>query len=119
MAAFVGMNLLLWASLAATVLAQLVFNPVNDFQSISGASLSFPLNLDSLFDNRGFGKTPDDADFDGSGSKPHHRSHCQASDTYNAPQTPIQLTTCPRPLFIMKVLTMNSQSTKLLGMTMS
>ena len=59
--------LLLWLPLVSSVLGQLVFNPVNDFQAISGQSLSFPVNLDSLLNNRGFGKTPDDANFDGSG----------------------------------------------------
>lgn len=50
------------------VLGQPVFNPVNDFQPISGESLSFPVSLDALLNNRGFGKTPEDANFDGAGS---------------------------------------------------
>jgi hypothetical protein len=45
-----------------------VFNPVNDFQPILGESLSFPLNLVSLFNNRGFGKKPSESNFDGYGS---------------------------------------------------
>jgi hypothetical protein len=62
-------NLVLWAPLALSALGQLVFNPSNNFQPVSGESLSFPLNLDSLLDNRGFGNTPNDANFDGFGSK--------------------------------------------------
>lgn len=61
-------RVLLLISLVNFGLGQLVFNPVNNFQAISGEALSFPLNLDSLFNNRGFGKAPKDANFDGSGS---------------------------------------------------
>ncbi|RAO67188.1 uncharacterized protein BHQ10_003200 [Talaromyces amestolkiae] len=59
--------LALYASFFFSALAQLVFNPVNNFRPISGEAPSLPLNIDTLFNNRGFGKVPGDADFDGSG----------------------------------------------------
>jgi hypothetical protein len=48
---------------------QLVFMPQNDFQPLKGQGLSFPVNISSLFDNRGFGKEPNESNFDGLGSK--------------------------------------------------
>lgn len=48
---------------------QVVFMPQNDFQPLKGQGLSFPVNISSLFDNRGFGKQPNESNFDGLGSK--------------------------------------------------
>jgi alpha-L-fucosidase len=50
------------------VAGQVVFMSQNDFQPLEGQAPSLPVNIGSLFNNRAFGKRPNDADFDGSGS---------------------------------------------------
>lgn len=46
-----------------------IFKPQNVFQTISGNNASFPIDIKPLFNNRAFGMQPNEADFDGSGSK--------------------------------------------------
>lgn len=71
--------LALYASFFFSALAQLVFNPVNNFRPISGEAPSLPLNIDTLFNNRGFGKVPGDADFDGSGGTIDFLTHSEGN----------------------------------------
>jgi hypothetical protein len=81
----VGINVLLFAPLAASVLGQVVFNPTRDSQPISfGETLSLPVNLNAFYNNRAFGLTPNDGNLDGSGSMSPRSRSCQAGlDTYN------------------------------------
>lgn len=55
------------AALSANAAGQYLFNPKNDFQA-STPPQTLPLDLSLLYDNRGFGLTPDQSDFDGYGS---------------------------------------------------
>jgi hypothetical protein len=64
----VGINVLLFAPLAASVLGQVVFNPTRDSHPISGETPSLPVNLNAFYNNRAFGLTPNDGNLDGSGS---------------------------------------------------
>lgn len=55
--------------ISVSVSGKVIFKPENDFQPVSGQSYSFPIDLSPLFNNRGFGLAPNEADFDGYGSK--------------------------------------------------
>lgn len=43
-----------------------IFKPQSDFREISGLNVSFPVNLP--FNNRAFGLSPNESNFDGDGS---------------------------------------------------
>lgn len=51
----------------ANLCQSVLFKPQNDFQGISGLNVSFSIDLP--FNNRAFGLTPSDADFDGDSSE--------------------------------------------------
>lgn len=51
--------------IAVPVCGEVIFMPQNDFQPVSGKSYSFPVDLSPLFNNRGFGMTPNESNFDG------------------------------------------------------
>lgn len=55
-------------SFLTTVHAQALFNPKNVDTSYKVVNPSFPVDLSSLYSNRGFAMKPNDANFDGSGS---------------------------------------------------
>lgn len=60
----------LYGSMAFSSLSNAVlFNPQNDFQPISWKNSSFPVDLEPHLNNRAFGMTPNDANFDASGSE--------------------------------------------------
>lgn len=52
----------------SSVAAQLVIQPQHR-NNTNEASRSIPIEIDHLFNNRGFGKVGGDADFDGTGRK--------------------------------------------------
>lgn len=52
----------------SAVQAQAVFNPKNVDAGSSGSNPSFPVDISSLYNNRGFANSPGDADFDGLGN---------------------------------------------------
>lgn len=49
--------------LTTLCLGQVIFQPQNEIDSVETVSSS-PINIDRLFNNRGFGKAPRDANFD-------------------------------------------------------
>lgn len=55
-------------SFLSAVHAQAVFNPKNVGTSYNEANPSFPIDLSSLYNNRGFAMRPNDSNLDGSGS---------------------------------------------------
>jgi alpha-L-fucosidase len=59
---------LLFLSFLATVRAQAVFNPKNIGTSYNGTNPSFPVDISSLYNNRGFAIKANDSNFDGEGS---------------------------------------------------
>jgi hypothetical protein len=46
-----------------------IFKPQNEYQALSGLNVSFPVDLQSFYNNRAFGLYPNDASYDGQGSK--------------------------------------------------
>lgn len=67
--ASIGKYWALYGALCSSALSQVLFNPVNDFQPLAGQTPSIALDVDTLFNNRGFGTVSGDANFDGSGGK--------------------------------------------------
>ncbi|RAO73459.1 uncharacterized protein BHQ10_009471 [Talaromyces amestolkiae] len=59
----------LYGALCSSALSQVLFKPVNDFQPLAGQTPSITLDIDTLFNNRGFGTVSGDGNFDGSGGK--------------------------------------------------
>ncbi|KAK7710026.1 hypothetical protein SLS57_008524 [Botryosphaeria dothidea] len=59
--------LIQWLLLVPSSSAEALFMPQNAFQPLQGQPLSFPVDLDPLFNNRGFGLSPNESDFDGMG----------------------------------------------------
>ncbi|ORY19623.1 glycoside hydrolase superfamily [Clohesyomyces aquaticus] len=55
----------IWLSLSP-VLGQLIIMPQNNFQPLLGQAKSKPINLTAEFNNKAFGLTPGEADYDGS-----------------------------------------------------
>ncbi|KAJ5682999.1 hypothetical protein N7462_006164 [Penicillium macrosclerotiorum] len=45
-----------------------IFKPQNEFQALSGESASFPVDLGPWFNNRAFGMSPNESNFDGEGN---------------------------------------------------
>ena len=61
---------ILYALCAYVVVSEaVIFKPQNGFQEISGANLSFPVDLRPWFNNRAFGLKPNESDFDGEGGE--------------------------------------------------
>jgi alpha-L-fucosidase len=46
-----------------------IFKPQNAYQALSGVNTSFPVDLQPFYNNRAFGLYPNDASFDGEGSR--------------------------------------------------
>lgn len=59
-------GLSLWG-VASITSAQLIFMPQNNFQPIADRAPSVPVDLSALYDNKAFGREPNETDFDGSG----------------------------------------------------
>ncbi|KAL2006893.1 hypothetical protein VTN00DRAFT_9561 [Thermoascus crustaceus] len=54
--------------IAVPVCGEVILMPQNDFQPVSGQSYSFPVDLSPFFNNRGFGMTSNESNFDGYGN---------------------------------------------------
>jgi len=61
--------LVILLSSLAFVGAQATFNPQGLDNGGAGGTISAPVDISHLYDNRGFAMKPNDADFDGYGSK--------------------------------------------------